>query len=245
MTETFSLDSTKPQKKKPKWLYASLLLNFILLLTLIVAFFWIKNSTATRVKTYLDRYYDRKTDHFKTLPDEKDEIIFVGNSITEGANWSEVFQNPKIKNRGISADISAGVLARLPEIIKRKPHKLFLMIGTNDLERGVSIDDIVKNTKEILTKIKTESPQTQLYLQSVLPISPSKWTGKRENEDIILLNKKIETVATNLNITYIDLHAEMIDSGVLKADYSNDGLHLVGKGYEIWKTLIEQYINEK
>lgn len=245
MSETPLEDISEPKKRRPKWLYYSLLLNLILILILIISYFWVKSTTMSRVKTYFSRYYERKVEHFETLPNEKGDIIFVGNSITDGANWAEIFQNPKIKNRGVDADVSAGILGRFSEVVEGKPSKIFLMIGTNDLDRGVDIDEIIENIKQILTKIKVETPQTKVYLQSILPIRPSKWTGKRKNKDIEFLNKKLEVLAGKFGTTYIDLHSAMLEDGKLKEGYTNDGLHLTGKGYEKWKAMIQKYIQEK
>src|SRR5690348_1170260 len=90
-------------------------------------------------------YYLQRVSHFKTLPKTKGDIIFLGNSITDGAEWSELFNDNKIKNRGISGDITAGVLHRLNEVAERKPDKVFLLIGVNDLARNISTDSILKN----------------------------------------------------------------------------------------------------
>ena len=78
-------------------------------------------------------YYHQRLMHFQSLPQTNGDIIFVGNSITDGGEWSELFNDLKIKNRGISGDVTAGVIHRLDEIARRKPAKVFLQIGTNDL----------------------------------------------------------------------------------------------------------------
>lgn len=80
-------------------------------------------------------YYQRAT-LFETLPTSKSDIIFLGNSITNGGEWAELLGNPHAKNRGISGDTTQGVLDRLSTITKGKPSKIFLLIGTNDLSRG-------------------------------------------------------------------------------------------------------------
>ena len=53
-------------------------------------------------------YYDQRELLFESLPTSQSDIIFLGNSITDGGEWAELFQNPDCKNRGISADITAG-----------------------------------------------------------------------------------------------------------------------------------------
>ena len=51
-------------------------------------------------------------------------------------SWAEFFQNSNIKNRGISGDITEGILYRISEITESQPLQVFLMIGTNDLAKG-------------------------------------------------------------------------------------------------------------
>ncbi|ALL08237.1 hypothetical protein AQ505_23800 [Pedobacter sp. PACM 27299] len=36
----------------------------------------------------------------------KQDIVFLGNSITAGTNWAKLLDMPNAKNRGISGDIS-------------------------------------------------------------------------------------------------------------------------------------------
>ncbi|HTH30207.1 MAG TPA: GDSL-type esterase/lipase family protein, partial [Lacibacter sp.] len=85
-------------------------------------------------------YYHQRVTFFKSMPQTKDEIIFLGNSITDGAEWAQLFNDVRMKNQGISGDVTAGVLHRLPVVTNRKPAKIFLLIGTNDLARGISAD---------------------------------------------------------------------------------------------------------
>ena len=55
-------------------------------------------------RKYSTFYYQRAT-LFEELPVTSSDIIFLGNSITNGAEWAELFKNKHVKNRGISGDI--------------------------------------------------------------------------------------------------------------------------------------------
>ena len=39
---------------------------------------------------------------FEVLPVYSSDIVFLGNSITDGCEWAELFNNRHVKNRGIS-----------------------------------------------------------------------------------------------------------------------------------------------
>lgn len=193
-------------------------------------------------------YYHQRVTQFRTLPKTSDDIIFVGNSITDGGEWSELFSDKHLKNRGISGDGSAGVLNRIDEISNRKPSKVFLLIGINDLSGNISTDSIFKNITQISSYLKQESPSTKLYIQSLLPVNNTfkkfdRHTSK--GEQIKLLNTLLKQNSSIYQYTYIDLYPHFCDSNnKLDKKFTNDGLHLKGEGYLLWKHLIYPYVFE-
>lgn len=191
-------------------------------------------------------YYQQRVSHFELAPVKQDDVVFIGNSITDGAEWNELFNDNTIKNRGISGDISAGVLHRIGNIGKQKPKKVFLLIGTNDLARGISTDSLVKNILLAADWIRQECPSTKLFIQSILPVSDvfKKFTGHTNKTDAILkVNNRLRKEAENHRYNYIDLYPIFCDKlGRLDVKYSNDGLHLLGEGYLLWKHIIFPYV---
>lgn len=191
-------------------------------------------------------YYQRAT-LFEVLPTSKSDIIFLGNSITNGGEWAELLGNPHAKNRGISGDTTQGVLDRLSTITNGKPSKIFLLIGTNDLSRGKSVDEVAKNVAKIVERVKRESPKTKLYVQSVFPVNPkfNKFLGHMNRQkDIAVLNAKIKAVAARHSVTYIDVYKSLVipSTDVMNPEYTNDGLHLLGKGYLKWVDVLKPYL---
>ncbi len=194
-------------------------------------------------------FWHQRVSLFEQLPVTNEDILFVGNSITNGGEWAELFHDQRVKNRGISGDICMGVYDRLPSILSGSPSKIFLMIGINDLGRGTSPDSIVCQTDRILGKIQNESPETTIYLQSILPVNESfgMFEGHtRQREIIAPLNLRLKQLAEKRKVTYIDLYSHFVIPGTNKLNptYSNDGLHLLGEGYIKWTELVKPYINE-
>ncbi len=191
-------------------------------------------------------YYHQRFTHFQSLPQTKGDVIFIGNSITEGSEWHELFDDKRIKNRGISSDITAGIIHRIDEVAKRKPAKVFLMIGTNDLARNISPDTVVKNILLTLSYLQQQAPSTRIYIQSILPVNDvfgkfSNHTAK--GEQIKKVNGRLKEVAVTKSYTYIDLHTPFSDgNGKLKENLTNDGLHLNGEAYLLWKHLVYPYV---
>ncbi len=193
-------------------------------------------------------YYERKADLFRYLPNGPNEIILLGNSITDGGNWSELIPDPRVINRGISADVTRGILNRLDEILESKPLKIFLLIGINDLAKGASQENILQNIQSFIQQTQAESPRTQIYIQSVLPVNPAydkypKHVSK--SSEIVPLNMALVQLCKKYHINYIDLYTKFSDNkGHLIKDYTNDGLHLSGRGYLVWSKILTRYISE-
>ncbi|HQG77767.1 MAG TPA: GH92 family glycosyl hydrolase [Bacteroidales bacterium] len=192
----------------------------------------------------LRAYYYHKKEHFESLPNTPNEIIFLGNSITDNCEWWELFSNPNIKNRGIGGDDTDGILERLDEVTESNPSKIFIMIGTNDLSNGKSVEYIVGNYRRIIERIRQSSPGTRIYIQSVLPTDDGIHYTRR-NTEIIRINDHLKDIATENGLTYIDLfNIFQTENHKLNPQYSIDGLHLNGRGYLLWKDAIIKYVEE-
>lgn len=193
-------------------------------------------------------YYYQKATLYEALPVSQTDIVFLGNSITDGGEWAELFADPHIKNRGISGDIADGVYDRLEPVLKGKPAKIFMMIGINDVSRDIPADTVVARIVLIVEKIRRESPRTKLYLQSLLPVNDcyGMFKGHTSRGKVIEdINKQLKEYADMKQLTYIDLYSHFCnEEGKMDVAYSNDGLHLLGKGYLLWKEILLPYIDE-
>jgi lysophospholipase L1-like esterase len=190
-------------------------------------------------------YYDQKQSHFEKLPTVANASIWLGDSITDGGEWDELFPGINAINRGISSDITFGVLHRLPEIIRWKPKRLFVMIGINDIARGIPDHVIVANIEQVIKTIKKRSPKTQLIIQSILPTNNNfKDFIKHQNKlhHINAVNSRLRQLCQQHRAYWLNLHPFFSDTqGNLDKKYTNDGLHLTGAGYLIWKQVILEH----
>jgi lysophospholipase L1-like esterase len=180
-------------------------------------------------------------------------IVFLGDSITDFFRINEYFHGVYVINRGISGDTTDGVLFRLPEsVYQLRPSKVFLMIGTNDLGEKKPEQDIVHNINQIISAIQTNCPETKIYLESVYPVSNIRHkkirryiVGKRTNEKICRLNKALEKLAREKDVTYIDIYSHLVDeTGNLRLEYTVEGLHLTVEGYRAVSEVLKPYVME-
>lgn len=205
----------------------------------------VANAAPNEPYQYNSFYYQRAS-LFDLLPVCSDDIIMLGNSLTNGCEWHELLDNPKVKNRGISSDVIQGVDDRLGPIIEGRPAKIFLMIGVNDISHDLGADSVATAYIGLIRHIRENLPETELYVQSCLPINISynQFLRMADKEQVIRdVNRQVSAMAEPLGFTWIDLYSRFVDAdGHMKREYTNDGLHLLGEGYLLWRDCIEPYI---
>lgn len=189
-------------------------------------------------KHLISAYYYQKVDHFQKYPIQTGDIVFLGDSITDFGPWKEIFPEYPVKNRGISADTVRGVYKRVDQIIQGKPSIVFLLIGTNDLIFWLSHNNqyILNYYRMILQAFHEKTPQTKVYVQSIFP------RHKRYSKRIIRLNTNLARLAQSNGYEFIDLFTHLADEqGALKDQFTNDHLHLMAEGYQIWTEVIRPF----
>lgn len=198
--------------------------------------------------TYRPGKYVEIVNRFKAEAKSKKDIVFLGNSITAGTDWAKLLNLPVAKNRGISGDITFGILERLQDVIDGKPAKIFILIGINDISRNIPDSIILRNYKMMVSRIRKGSRKTQIYFNTLLPVNSSfeKFKNHYGKDDHILwLNQEIKKLASK-NVTVIDLYSNFTDQDQhLKAELTKDGLHLLPEGYKVWAEFLNKtgYLN--
>ncbi|MDH8701177.1 lysophospholipase L1-like esterase [Dysgonomonadaceae bacterium PH5-43] len=183
-------------------------------------------------------FRNQRRDMFRMLPINENSIVFTGNSITQGNEWSESFSNdPRVVNRGISGNTSAEIMNNMDYILKGKPAKLFIMIGIND---GANPDIVVPCIRKSIELAQKESPDTEVYIQSILP-----YAG---NANVKVTNELLQELCKEKEVTYIDVFSKLNspDNELnINSNHSNDRLHLMGSGYYVWTEEFEKYTGIK
>lgn len=178
-------------------------------------------------------------DGFKTHKLTSENIVFLGNSITNMHEWWEAFGNANIVNRGVNGAETPIMLEHLEATLAGRPKKIFFMMGTNDLgTRGMNDPAFVaKSVRTALKRCKNESPETEIYFQSILPCTTN---GVKEVKHIPITNDSIKKLCQEYGATYIDLYDDLTDIANMKISY--DGTHLTMSGYRTWCNKIAQYV---
>lgn len=223
-----------------KILIASIIINVILggtgLYLVGRAFYW------KVVKPTLRDYYQNKISLYRYYVKTGTTIVFVGDSLTDRCDWAELLGRCDVINRGIDGDTTNGLFERIGDVTPMRPSKIFIMIGGNDFVFGNNKSDIVENYRKIVARVRTESPGTVIYIQSVLPtvyrIVPILRSTIKE------LNAELKSMADGRQVVYIDVYSRLVDiHGDLNHAYTLDGAHLNGPGYQVWKKTLLPYLD--
>ncbi len=195
---------------------------------------------------YTDHYYKRFLQFADEAPVTSQDIVMVGNSLTEnGGDWGSRLNKKNVRNRGIIGDEAMGIYNRLFQILPGKPSKIFLMTGVNDVSHNLTADSVVTLITKVIDKIQADSPDTKLYLQSLLPINESfgRYKTMIGKTDLIpVINTKLEALAKERKLPFINLFPLFTEKGtnIMRKELTTDGLHLTEKGYKIWSKALSE-----
>ncbi len=215
--------------KKYKLHYALFIATFLITLTGFTLTTWKMFHFRDRLHEFTDNSRWEKTLSKNGVYDNN-KIVFFGDSQIDLWWMAPSFGSLPVVNKGISGDWALRAVERFDrDVIALKPKKLVMLIGTNDLGNGRSIEDISTNIEAMVKS--AESKDIETFLCSVLPVR-GKYISNHPLDDIIKINSKLKKIAQKNNTKYIDFHTPLIDSaGTFSINYTADGLHPSRAGY--------------
>lgn len=205
-----------------------------------------KKSIDYSLLTKYDGEKATKRANYKLLNEKyalHNQTVLLGDSITDFFNYYELFydfshtHNQAVYNRGISGDTTDRLSERLYDnVLNINPKNLVLLIGTNDIGRGLPLSVTIQNVRHIMEETKKICPHINFVLQAVYPVNRNlrHKQEKRTNEKIIEMNKEFEKLCKIHDCTWLDFTKELMDAdGNLSTEFTYDGLHVNAKAYEI------------
>ena len=164
------------------------------------------------------------------------DIVFLGNSITFGGNWNDLLGRERIVNRGIGGDNTVGMLHRMQYVYQLKPKLCFIMAGINDIYADAPLDVVFQNYVKIIDTLRIHSIIP--IIQSTLHVNPKWKRSEEKNPEVAKLNLMLQEFAKKYSIQFIDVNAVLSEKGVLRDEYTSDGVHLTPAAYDRWRELI-------
>jgi lysophospholipase L1-like esterase len=201
---------------------------------------------------------DRHAKHLEMIKSGGGDLLFVGDSITEGWGgagkdvWTKEYAPGKALNIGIGGDTTQNVLWRLAngEVAGLKPKVVVLMIGTNNFGlNGDQPADVVRGITAVVASLREKLPGAHVLLLSIFPRDANPQAGIRAK--ITEVNAAIAAFAAAAKgddgkaVHYLDISKVFTEpDGSLKKEVMPDFLHLSGEGYKRWADAIRQPLSE-
>lgn len=169
------------------------------------------------------------------------DVVFFGDSITRGGDFQRAFPQYSIVNLGSTGDTLWGMRRRIGMIKAVNPNKIFFLGGINGLTR-FNLSKCAKQYEALVQELTSAFPNTEIYLQSVLPVVNRNKRHTCSNKTIHIFNEAIKSIAEANSLVYIDLNTLYLLDGQLNPDFTTDGLHLKPDAYDLWIKAIEQFL---
>ena len=184
------------------------------------------------------------------LPAGRKNVVFVGDSMTEGFPLEASFPGRHVLNRGIVADTigltsDRGILGRLDEcVVDTHPSVLFVLIGVNDLaSSGRPVEFFLEGYGKMLDAIAERAPGVPIIVQTCLPSGRKYERHETLNPRIKAYNEGLRALAKKRDLPLIDLEPLYSDAeGFLPDDITGDGLHLKRAAYARWAEAAAKYV---
>jgi len=205
---------------KNRVLFLSLLMNAILISFFLFTYF-----------KYEDKILNMLPIHSNST------VVMFGDSHTAGGNWGQLLGRNDIQNSGVGGFTTSHFVWILHDkVLKYNPEICFIEGGGNDLSVGIPYTRIVNNITNIIDTLQKH--KIKPVLQSVIYS-----TDRNQNLRADSLNSMYQKIAKNKNIQYLDLNIKLTKDGVLKNEFTIDGVHLKQHVYPIWASVVKQYLD--
>jgi len=167
------------------------------------------------------------------------DVLFVGDSITAGWDWSiweKNFKPLKAANFGIGGDNTGNVLWRLQHgaIGNIQPKLIVLLIGVNNIGgMQESPEQAATGVTKVVQQLQLAWPNSKILLNAVFPFDQTPDSDNRSK--VKKLNKIIAKLGDNNIIFFKDYGPLLLQKdGSISPDIMADFLHPTPKGYQVW-----------
>lgn len=187
-------------------------------------------------------YYDEKVARFEEenksiIPSETD-VVFLGDSLTDGCDLSLYYPEYTTLNRGIGGDTTIGLEKRLDvSVYAVQPKVVVMLIGANNFST------MFDNYENILVSLKENLPQSKIILVSLTSMGG---TWGKNNNLAAFNNVKIRALAEKYGYEFVDVYTPLLnfDTNEIYEEYTTDGGHLTHEGYLVLTGEIKTVINK-
>lgn len=175
----------------------------------------------------------------------KNPIVFVGSSSIRLWDLPKSFPHLSAVNRGFGGSHLADVVHFAPRIVlKYEPKLIVLYAGDNDLAAGKTPQRVFADFQAFTKTVHEKLPKTRIVFISIKP-SLRRWASI---DKIRQANRLIEAECKkDKRLLYLDIAKPMLgeDGKPRRELFTEDGLHLNAKGYELWAEQLKPCLDKK
>lgn len=222
----------------------------------------IMQAIGAEMQNFFKREKEEKAKNFKLLNQfaVKGQTLFTGSSLMEQFPVAELAKDHGIDkiiyNRGIGGYTTDEFMEEIDTVLfDLEPSKLFINIGTNDMNEREGIPDwnahLLTNYETILKQIKERLPECEVYMMAYYPVNPTvakddfaKQALKiRTKENLDMVNHQLAELAAKYHYHFINANEGLCnENGELKAEFTKEGMHMFANAYEVVFNNLQKYI---
>ena len=220
----------------------SIITVFIITSVILAITVFVPHIQHKRAVRAFEKYYENKISLYKQ--ENKDikpyeiDVVFLGDSLTDGCDLKKFYPEYKTLNRGIGGDTTAGLLERIKvSVYDVKPKVCVMLIGGNNL------DTMFNDYEKILKGLKNNIPDTKVILVSLTAMGGD---YKEKNHIAAYNNIKIRNLAQKYGYHFVDVFSPLLNpkTDEIYKNYTIDGIHFSDEGYTVLTSEINKKIAE-
>ena len=181
----------------------------------------------------------------KTQAPPRGAVLFVGSSsIRMWKTLEKDFPDLTVINRGFGGStIRDSIRYAHRIVVPYEPKRIVLYAGDNDIAQGKTAEQVLGDFKEFVATVRAKLPGARIDFVAIKP-SIRRWGMVDQMREANRLVREYAAVEKNLG--YIDIFTPMLgDDGMPRKElFIEDGLHLNGKGYELWTKVVGEALRE-
>ena len=225
--------------------------NFVIFLLLVAVlssavYIYLKKQADERqiaeFQQMMQDYYDGKVAQFEAenksiVPGETD-VVFLGDSLTDGCDLLLYYPEYTTLNRGIGADTTVGLEKRLDvSVYAVQPKVVVMLIGANNCST------MFDNYENILVSLKENLPDSKIILVSLTSMGG---TWGKNNNLAAFNNVKIRALAEKYDFEFVDVYTPLLnfETNEIYEEYTSDGGHLTHEGYLVLTSEVKAAIDK-
>ena len=173
----------------------------------------------------------------------------IGTSVTTPERWPDQLvaalgpAEPTldlVANLGVNGYTTADLIRdKLPALDDLRPDFVSLLIGVNDVVRGVAPAAYAANIAVILDALLARLPATRIVTvaipdYTVTPAGGDYGDPRRQHDGIVVANATMARLAAGRGIAYVDTFDLSLRAAVDRSLVAGDGLHPSGAQYALW-----------